>query len=80
MKAECVIDINVKEIQVQGIKYARDLLIASYIGGFIDKPESEIRDIAKMLDGAAIQLEQEKSDCWINDDFGDKWLSECSDE
>ncbi|MDE9460911.1 hypothetical protein [Xenorhabdus bovienii] len=78
MKAEFSINMNSKEIQIQGIKYARDLLIASYIRGFIDKPESEIRNIAKMLDGAANQLKQESSDYWVNDDFGDKWLSECA--
>ncbi|WP_237386175.1 MazG-like family protein [Xenorhabdus sp. Sc-CR9] len=67
-------DIDVKEPQRQGIKYARDRLIAAYLNGSIDKSESEVRNIAKMLDGAAEQLRQEISDCWIRDDFGDKWL------
>ncbi|WP_340616901.1 hypothetical protein [Xenorhabdus entomophaga] len=71
-------DIDIKEQQVKGIKYARDLLIASYLRGFIDKPESEIRDIAKMLNGAAEQLKQEISDSWVWDNFADQWLSECA--
>ncbi|MBD2810030.1 hypothetical protein ID853_03825 [Xenorhabdus sp. Vera] len=72
--AEFDIDIDIKAQQIKGIKYARDLLIASHIRGFIDKPESEVRDIATMLDGAAEQLKQEASDRWVFDDFGDQWL------
>ncbi|CDL84986.1 hypothetical protein [Xenorhabdus cabanillasii] len=68
------IDIDIKAQQVKGIQYARDLLIASHIRGFINKPESEVRDIATMLDGAAEQLKQEASDRWVFDDFGDQWL------
>ncbi|CDL85242.1 hypothetical protein [Xenorhabdus cabanillasii] len=68
-------DIDTKAQQVKGIKYARDLLIASYIRGFIDKPESEVRDIATMLNGVAEQLKEEISDSGVFDDFGDQWLN-----
>lgn len=65
----------VLELRSQGIKYARNRLIASFTHGFLDKPESEVRDICRMLDDAASELKNEVSDDWLSETFGDEFLA-----
>ena len=68
-------DAALREIQAQGIKYARNRLIASFTHGFLDKPESEVRDICQMLDDAASELKNEATDDWVSETFGDEFLA-----
>ena len=68
-------DTALREIQAQGIKYARNRLIASFTHGFLDKPESEVRDICRMLDDAASELKNEATDDWVSETFGDEFLA-----
>ena len=62
-------------LRQQGIKYARDWLIATYLHGFLDKPEADVRDFARSLDGAAAELADNTTDDWVNSTFGDEWLN-----
>ncbi|WP_198672715.1 hypothetical protein [Photorhabdus sp. CRCIA-P01] len=61
--------------RIEGIKYARDRLIAAYLSGFIDKQESDVRDVAMMIDSSIKEIQLEINDCWVTDNFGDEWLN-----
>ncbi|OCQ53611.1 hypothetical protein Ppb6_01237 [Photorhabdus australis subsp. thailandensis] len=67
--------------RIDGIKHARNRLIAAYLAGFIDKQESEVRDIATMIDSSAASIQLEVTEDWLTDDFGNEWLmSEINNE
>ncbi|MCT8345121.1 hypothetical protein LG003_20315 [Photorhabdus kleinii] len=61
--------------RIDGIKYARDRLIAAYLSGFIDRQESDVRDVAMMIDSSVKEIQLEINDCWVTDNFGDEWLN-----